>query len=481
MEEKSKERCKVVIFFAGILLGCTVALYPSRIFGAAYYVNNTIGKDTFTGTNKTAGPDGQGPFATIGAATKKAKGADEVHLADTGQPYYEHVVIQSGGTVAKPFIFDGHGAVIRGSAEFNNKSWEKIGDDLYQTPCPENLLKRVSFLCLFSGDKRLERPLYKNKEKHKALNSLKPLEWCILEDEQKHMVLRTHPGKAPADYQLELSTSRNGISISAASNVIIRNVICERFWNNGFSIHGPAVNVVYEKVIGRYNGDEGLSIHENANAIVRDSEFCHNFYNGVADVYYSQTSYYGVTSHHNRESGAEFYGGIHAIYDSSIHDNRQNVVVGHGGYPTYPHDKEHPMARAKVYLRNLYIGQGDAGITVASDSEVIIDHCTIEDTKNGVTALEDTSRVFLVNSCIQNVTDYLLDVNKHFAADYNLYSNGILRIKGQKYDMKSYKDYVAQSGFDANSVFEEKDAPAFGENVWGGKERGCSSSVRSFR
>lgn len=110
------------------LIIAIVLAAAAPLFAAEYHVNNVTGNDAFGGMSPVArGP--AGPFATIATAVKKLRPGDTLHLAPTGQPYRESILVSDlQGTAESPITFDGHGAWLTGADPVSAAQWVPVAD-----------------------------------------------------------------------------------------------------------------------------------------------------------------------------------------------------------------------------------------------------------------------------------------------------------------------------------------------------------------
>lgn len=118
-----------------------------------------------------------------------------------------------------------------------------------------------------------------------------------------------------------------GVQCLNASNVIIRNMTSVFSPNDGFNFHGNSTNIVVERCHGIFNGDQGISSHDDCQVDVRDSEvaFDGTQGGGIEDVNgRCLTNYKNMRVHQNRGSGFQLQGKYHVL--DGI------VSYGNGGY-----------------------------------------------------------------------------------------------------------------------------------------------------
>ena len=122
---------------------------------------------------------------------------------------------------------------------------------------------------------------------------------------------------APKDIRAR-SVLFSGVATRDANvGLIVRDLTATHFLNDGFNIHGKARRCRFERVRGVDNRDEGLSLHNQSEAVIVDSIFTGND-NGVADINESESRYEACVFSDNRSNAIVFSGGTHTLVGGEV-------------------------------------------------------------------------------------------------------------------------------------------------------------------
>ena len=97
---------------------------------------------------------------TIAAALRTADSGDHIILAETEQPYRESISLvgrRHGGSTENPFVLEGNGAVLDGSADVPAAAWEHHEENVFRFRPP-----RMGPQQLFLDDRPAERVVAKS-------------------------------------------------------------------------------------------------------------------------------------------------------------------------------------------------------------------------------------------------------------------------------------------------------------------------------
>ena len=408
-------------------------LVPSMAVAATYYVDNRAGTDQNGGKTKNA------PLATIARAVSLAKTSDTIELAKTGIAYRESMQLGNlGGTPQKPLVIEGNGAVLSGLTRIGPDEWKKVSDTVYRFPVDERPYGKPFLAAdgerLVLGD---------------APDTLGPEEFYW--DAEEGIYFRPDPNRSLAAHELGATSLGSGFSMSGSSYVICRNLVCEHFANDGFNMHGDCRGVYLENVVARYNGDDGISIHEAGGLIVRGAHVHHNTY-GVQDVNASRSFYNGVLAEQNLV-GASFSGGFHSMVDCLIRNNAADQIDVTASYPQHLVGSEHnPICRAMLFAKNVILrGDGNrAGIRVRDGAHAIVEHSAITGSGIGVT-VEKQGTCHLTASVIADCGVAIDSDSAEVFREYNVYHPGRMRWLGTYYNPNQWESFRAQSMHDEHS------------------------------
>jgi hypothetical protein len=231
-----------------------VCLLAGHAAARDIYVDNVAGDDKNSGLHARGVSDATGPVRTIAKALRLAEAGDCVALAKNDEPYHECVSLMgtrnSGSAPMLPFILEGNGATLDGSAPIPRDGWTHYRGDIF---CfrPRALTQAVLF---FQGRAIAPLPLARGTA---FPPRLEPMQWCVLEGAIYFAVDRT---KLPPDYRLSYAELPTGISLYRVRQVLIRNLSIKGFQADGVSAAAGAGDVVLENVTCTANGQRGVCV-----------------------------------------------------------------------------------------------------------------------------------------------------------------------------------------------------------------------------
>ena len=350
---------------------------------AEVYVDRWSGSDVNNGAAAT-------PVATLARGVSLLAAGDTLVLIAGPEPYYEALNLGGcSGSAKTPIVVEGNGATLSGLVAMPATEWTIQADGTYWHPhAKAGALQPY----LMDGERMLDKAIF---------GSLTPDSHCWT---ISGVWLRPAEGKTITDYQLLGAIRSSGVLINHGSYITIRNLICERFANDGFNVHGGSRGLVFKNIVGRDNGDDGFSIHEDVEAIVYGGHFHRNNY-GIQDVNASQSVFHGVLVESNRVAGVDFYGGYHSVFDSVVRNNGNSqigVVANSAAHIGFAADN--PLSKGLVFVKNTEIYGGNTGVKVGSDSRLVMNICTLRDL---VVGLEVASGgiCHAVTTTIENCSD----------------------------------------------------------------------------
>ena len=236
---------------------CWVAIVSCLLVGKAaardIFVDNAGGNDKNNGRHAQNQGDTASPVRTIAKALRLARAGDRIVLAKSGQPYRECVALvgtrHSGAARLLPFILDGNGATLDGSAPIPAGGWTHFRDNIFRFR-PKTLIQPVLFL---NGRPISRVPL---PQATAYPPRLEPLHWCAIEGA---IYFAVQSSKLPPDYNLSYAELPTGITLYQVDQVVIRNL-----WIRGFQADGVAAaaarNVVLHNVACTANGQSGVCV-----------------------------------------------------------------------------------------------------------------------------------------------------------------------------------------------------------------------------
>jgi len=408
-------------------------LIRSAAVGATHYVDNRLGSDANDGQTQET------PLATIARAVALSKTSDTIVLANTEIVYNEPILlVRRGGTPRKPFTIEGNGAVLSGLKRIQPDEWQEVGDDLYLfaiDDCPYG----KPFLA--DGGKKLTPG--------GSAEALAPEQFYW--DREEGIYFRSGSGKRPASYDLGASLITSGFATSSASYIVCRNLICEHFANDGFNMHGDCRGIYLENVVARYNGDDGISIHETGGLVVRNAHVHHNTF-GLQDVNAARSCYNGVLAEHNHV-GASFHGGFYSLVDCVIRDNTGYQIEIAAASPQHLIGSDrNPICRTTLFADNVIVSGKDspAGLRVGDGARAVVEHSVITGPKTGVLVLE-TGLCHLSTSVIADCECAVASESADVFRDYNVYHPGAMKWLGTDYGPDQWDAFRKQATHDEHS------------------------------
>lgn len=227
-----------------------------------YYVDNVRGNDSNDGLSEAK------PLKTIRKCTLLLKPGDKMYLTRNPTPYYENILFYNhGGTKEKPIEVDGRGAVLNGSMIPGPDQWCSEGSNRYSIDLDIPQFGRTRFFVLFDGKMVRMSSCGKGGVRlhFKTPAELKANEWTWIETEKK-LYICLPEGKTLTTCNVSFPDYRyvSGVILGGKSSwLTFRNLTTENFVNDGYNIHQECYNVKFYNIRALYNGDDGISAHEN--------------------------------------------------------------------------------------------------------------------------------------------------------------------------------------------------------------------------
>jgi hypothetical protein len=240
--------------------------------GRDIFVDNVGGDDRYDGSRPQSF-GGNGPCRTIARALRAAEKGDRVVIANTGQPYFGCVTLTGGshsGFVERPFVIEGNGAILAGTAPVPEDAWEPFNATVVRFSPPRKAYQQL----YRDGAALSRRPVSATG----PLPDLQPLEWCLF---RGAIYFRPEDGMLPTDYHLEYAVHPVGLTIYEVRNVVVRGLTIQGFQLDGVNAHDNAFEAVLVNLDCRGNGRSGISVG-GASRVVIDS--CRASGNGHAQV-----------------------------------------------------------------------------------------------------------------------------------------------------------------------------------------------------
>ncbi len=234
------------------------------------YVDNAGGDDKNNGLHAENRGDAASPVRTIAKALRLSRAGDRIVLAKSDQPYRECVSLvgarHSGAAPLIPFILDGNGATLDGSAPIPADGWTHFRDNIFRFRS-QSMFRPVVFLN--------DRPVPPLPLPRGAAfpPRLQPLEWCAIEGAVYFAVEGNRP---PPDYKLSYAELPTGITLYQVDGVVIRNLTIRGFQADGVAAAVGARNVVLDNVTCTANGQSGVCVGGGAQVEIESCKLAGN-------------------------------------------------------------------------------------------------------------------------------------------------------------------------------------------------------------
>jgi parallel beta-helix repeat protein len=221
--------------------------------GRDLFVNNLAGDDLSDGGAPQSMGAGRGPVQTLRQALWLANAGDHISLTNTGTPYRESVTLfgaKHSGVSTHPFVIDGNGAILDGSAPIPVDAWQHDHDDVFRFR-PERMAYQQLFL---DGRPAARRNLAS------ALAGppeLQPLEWALFDGE---IYFRVEPGRLPDHYHPSDAQLTVGLTLYKVEYVTIANLVVQGFQLDGINLQDTRSPCIVTQCTARGNGRSGIAV-----------------------------------------------------------------------------------------------------------------------------------------------------------------------------------------------------------------------------
>jgi len=227
-----------------------------------------------------------GPSATrdFSAALKDATPGDTIRLLPAGNPVRMGLTIRNiKGLPGKPIIIDGSFNTLLGSQPVSLTDWKEVnpGTGLYHRQLEVVPIDARFFMIFNNHMERMGRQVKGMKADLKVPEELKNFEWTLTGKNDAWFKLPD--GVLPVEAGVEEPCYDNGVGLCGeCANLVIRNMIVKRFWNDGCNIHNNCRDILFENIAAIENGDDGSSAHETCKIKMKNflslrngTGFCH--------------------------------------------------------------------------------------------------------------------------------------------------------------------------------------------------------------
>jgi hypothetical protein len=249
------------------------------------------------------------------------------------------LILNKGGTVENPAVFDGKGMIIDLGIDVTTHDWQRDGElwtsrgPFKDHPAVADTQRAALFIeavpMRIVRDREAEKKSgLAGKAIYAAPAMLKPGDMGFTEEGA--IYFRWPVGEKPGTARIFLPPVNLASCVSIqCSHIMVRNVTAIHAANDGFNIHGARIGIRLEHVKAFSNGDEGISAHETVQMDVVDAEIAWNGSSagGVADVNDSMTTYTNCEAHHNLGAAFFFTGKSHRVTNCIIHHQAKDFEV----------------------------------------------------------------------------------------------------------------------------------------------------------
>lgn len=263
----SRSACSAAKFFSfwlcawGLFAAAfPVVLWSTFSFGRDIYVNNHIGNDRYTGENERIMTTPTGPVRTLRRALELAQNGDRIVLQPTGIPFKESMTLtrhNHSGSTKFPFVIEGSGAVLDGTADLDPGVWEHVEGDLFRF-LPPVKTSDFSYFRIFDRQKPLT---YVEPEPGaKTVPELEADQWTLVRGRVYFMAAEGKTPRSSRDYDFVYTDEFCGITLLHVENVRIHDLTVQGFQIDGIAAFNSARGVVLDNVVCNNNGRSGLNI-----------------------------------------------------------------------------------------------------------------------------------------------------------------------------------------------------------------------------
>jgi hypothetical protein len=212
------------------------------------FVNNATGDDHNNAQSATSQGGRTGPSRSLTKALYVAQRGDRIIIAKTDQPYLENVTIAGGRH--NSLVIEGNGATLDGAAAVPSNQWQSEGGGVFRYDP-----RYKHFNILFLADTPAARVLADPASARRP--ELKPLEFCV---HRGSIYFRSEETKSPRLYPLNYTAQPVGITIYNVQDVVIKDLIIQRFRLDGVSAHDDAQRCFLGGLTCRHNARSGISV-----------------------------------------------------------------------------------------------------------------------------------------------------------------------------------------------------------------------------
>jgi hypothetical protein len=380
-----KKRFPVFVVFFCILFA---------VSAKTVYVDNVKGKDGNPGTKAL-------PVASIEKGLALLTVSDSMEVINTGKPYQRPypggtgrtLAVNHGGTLEKPMIINGNGAVVTGLSVIPAAKWKKDGEfySLFFYPMSNQykLNRKANYWLDRTRIWWVDGKAAPNCKSREELQKTPGGFWW--NKAEKKVLFHLPSGRKLADLKIELPAN-SGFSFHAP-HVIIKNFYVTHSWNDGFDSSGSNYKGIYKNCVAVENCGQGFSCHGTGQTYYEDCAAIRCASSGSCDVHWSISRYNRCIFYDNTyEAGVYTVDeGLHSYSDCIIAANNPSEQIWQKGASAQhfsnclilgtPGKHVLLMEIGTVTFRNCTIrgGKGLCRVPGGGNGQLFIDSCVIRD------------------------------------------------------------------------------------------------------
>ncbi|EAQ80086.1 right-handed parallel beta-helix repeat-containing protein [Blastopirellula marina] len=340
-----------------VSLVLAMLLIAAPLSAREWHVNAATGSDANSGGAAE-------PFKSLQKGINSAQDGDVIQLYPHGA-----VIRQSASFGNRSGItIEGNGVTLDGADPLPVDGWETVGVNLYRRVLKRTPLDR-HLLIVAGVMQRMGRTQSAGSPQFPAPADLKPGQFCFENiDEKTGWLYVCGPIK-----NLEWSTRVNGIGLGGVcQRIVVRNLNTRNFLNDGFNIHGDGRELTFENINGYDCFDEGFSAHETSECLITGGKFYGNE-NGIADVNASETVYRNCEFYGNVNTDVLLIGKAHALIDCKILNSTSAAALVAG-----PRSEDKLFALRLQHVTITTQQKSDRGLVRINGGTLLVDNCVCE-------------------------------------------------------------------------------------------------------
>ena len=333
------------VFAVAVAVAIAMACPP--VSAADWYVH----ADSSVGDNANDGSR-DAPVATLQRAVTLATAGDTIHLLPEGALFRQTVVLNTGDD---QLTIEGNGCTLSGADPIPAEGWQPAGEGLWKRRIGIPRWDRHLLIVDGRAESMGRTPSTPKTDPFPDADQLQPgqfrFDYIDGDEKEGWLTVRADPGR----HALEWGTRSNGLATSGKlRGGTVRNLNARHCLNDGFNIHGDARELVFEKISGYDNYDEGFSAHDTCECVIRDSRFLRGDH-AIADVNQAETHYQRCFFSSAINCNVVFQGGVHSLIDCEIEVGGKETALS---ISTSGGDVPPPAAELRIDGLKIRAGEG---------------------------------------------------------------------------------------------------------------------------